>query len=234
MNTPARPTPRRRLISAFSFCVLLSVPAAADDLQEAIERGKEAAAACVACHQPDGNGKDNGTAESWPRLAGLNADYLVEQLHAYQDGSRESATMVAFAQMLDEQQQQDVALYYANLPPGPATPPEADEDLLKRGRTLAQEGDWERYIVPCQSCHGPNNLGIGSEFPAIAAQPAGYLRAQLEAWQNGTRQNDPLDLMGSTARRMTSHDIEAVSAWLATRPATDDASAASEAQGDAQ
>lgn len=34
------------------------------------ERGKAAAAVCVACHQPDGSGRHVADGESWPRYTG--------------------------------------------------------------------------------------------------------------------------------------------------------------------
>lgn len=183
------------------------------------QKGKEAAVVCVACHQADGTGKNNPNGESWPQLAGLDAAYLAKQLNDYKSGQRENATMKPFANMLSEQQVVDVAAYYSQLPPGQGQGGEnADETTLARGEMLAQRGDWADYIVSCKSCHGPGNQGAGEVFPGIAGQHAGYIEAQLRAWQAGTRKNDPQDLMGTIARRMTDEDIRAVAAWLSTQP----------------
>ena len=95
----------------------------------------------------------------------------------------------------------------------------ADEATLKRGQQLAERGDWSQYIVSCKSCHGPGNRGAGDVFPGIAGQHAGYIEAQLKAWKEGTRKNDPQDLMGSIARRMSDEDIHAVAVWLANQSA---------------
>src|SRR5690554_8178704 len=76
----------------------------------------------------------------------------------------------------------------------------------KRGQQLAERGDWSQYIVSCKSCHGPANRGAGDVFPSIAGQHAGYIETQLKAWKEGTRKNDPQDLMGSIARRMRSEE----------------------------
>ena len=46
-------------------------------------------------------------------------------------------------------------------------------------------------------------------------QPSAYNEGQMRDWQAGTRRNDPHDLMGRVARRMTDEDISAVSAYLA-------------------
>ncbi|BBI60854.1 hypothetical protein HSBAA_21600 [Vreelandella sulfidaeris] len=46
-------------------------------------RGLLAAATCTACHQADGSGLHVENGESWPRLAGLDAAYIVKQLHDF-------------------------------------------------------------------------------------------------------------------------------------------------------
>lgn len=184
------------------------------------ERGAEVANLCMACHKADGSGQHIEGGESWPRLAGLNATYFAKQLHDIKAGTRVNATMMPFVNMLDDQQIADVAAYYSQLEAtagqGGAN---ADEAILKRGEQLAQRGDWSNYIVSCKSCHGPGNRGAGEVFPGIAGQHAGYIKAQLNAWKDGTRKNDPQDLMGSIARRMSDDDIHAVAVWLANQSA---------------
>ena len=141
---------------------------------------------------------------------------LAKQLHDIKDGSRTSPTMMPFVNMLDDQKIADVAAYYSQLEPTAGEGGQkADDALLTRGEQLAQRGDWSQYVVSCKSCHGPGNQGAGDVFPGIAGQHAGYIEAQLKAWKEGTRKNDPQDLMGSIARRMSDTDIHAVAVWLA-------------------
>ena len=186
------------------------------------ERGEAASATCVACHQANGGGMNIPGGESWPRLAGLNANYIAKQLHDFKAGDRQNATMVTFANMLDDQQIADVAAYYSQLPATPGQGGDnADEALLARGEQLAERGDWNAYIVSCKSCHGPGGQGVGETFPGIAGQHAGYISAQLNAWKSDTRGNDPQNLMGAIAKRMSEEDIQAVSAWYATQPAAE-------------
>ena len=186
------------------------------------ERGEAASATCVACHQANGGGMNIPGGESWPRLAGLNANYIAKQLHDFKAGDRQNATMVTFANMLDDQQIADVAAYYSQLPATPGQGGDnADEALLARGQQLAERGDWNAYIVSCKSCHGPGGQGVGETFPGIAGQHAGYISAQLNAWKSDTRSNDPQNLMGAIAKRMSEEDIQAVSAWYATQPAAE-------------
>ncbi len=186
------------------------------------ERGEAASATCVACHQANGGGMNISGGESWPRLAGLNSNYIAKQLHDFKAGDRQNATMVTFANMLDDQQIADVAAYYSQLPATPGQGGDnADEALLARGEQLAERGDWNAYIVSCKSCHGPGGQGVGETFPGIAGQHAGYISAQLNAWKSDTRGNDPQNLMGAIAKRMSEEDIQAVSAWYATQPAAE-------------
>lgn len=213
---------RKAILASVGACLLGSVAHAqpSSSVKPDLELGKTASATCVACHQADGGGRDMPEGESWPRLAGLDAEYLLKQMRDFKSGARSNATMQVFAQMLSDEQMVHVTAYYASLPV-PATEPATahDPDLLEAGRKLATQGDWERYIVPCQSCHGPDNQGAGPAFPGIAGQHAHYISAQLVAWQKGTRANDPLDLMGTIAKRMTADDIRAVAAWLSTQKA---------------
>jgi len=180
------------------------------------ERGKVASATCVACHQADGSGKHVEGGESWPRLAGLDAGYIAKQLHDFQNGDRQNASMMPFANMLNDQQIVDVAAYYSQLEPTAGQGGEnASEAVLKRGQQIAERGDWSEYVVSCKSCHGPGSIGAGESFPGIAGQHAGYIKAQITAWQEGSRSNDPQNLMGAVAKRMSEEDIHAVAVWLA-------------------
>src|SRR5690606_32174020 len=112
------------------------------------------------------------------------------------------------ARAIDDAQIAHVSAYYASLPPpASATPAEADAAPLGGGKRLALQGDWDRCIVPCESCRGPDSQGAGPSFPGIAGQHAHYISAQLRAWQEGTRANDPLNLMAAIAKRMTAEDI---------------------------
>jgi len=195
---------------------LAADPGVADPVQ-----GQAAAAVCASCHQADGSGMNIPGAESWPRLAGLDATYLAKQIEDFKSGQRSSPTMQAFAQMLTDEQIPHVAAWFASLPaPSLSSAEPYSPELLERGRLLATEGDWDNYLVPCSSCHGPDNLGAGSVFPAIAGQHPAYIRDQLLNWQQGSRQNDPQQLMATVAARMSADDIQAVAAWLSTQPGT--------------
>lgn len=206
---------RMTLTAATLFLAITSAHALDGDAKA----GEQSAAMCVACHQTDGAGMNIPGGESWPSLSGLNAEYLYQQMKSFKDGSRQSATMLPFVSMLNDQQYKDVAVYYSQLPAVQGKgDTEATEAELAHGEKLATVGDWDRYIVPCVACHGPDSLGAGDVFPRLAGQHAGYISDQLHAWQTGKRDNDPQHLMLAIAERMNDEDIRAVSQWLSRQP----------------
>ena len=169
---------------------------------------------CIACHGARGEGN---AANGSPRLAGLPAPYLRAQMSAFADGQRENPVMAPIARILSVDEAQAVSLYFAALPASdlPNSEPVSDGP----GALLALDGRWSAKLPPCVACHGPGGIGVGTSFPPLAGQPAPYLAAQLEAWQQSKRQPGPLGLMQAVARRLTPSDIAAVSQWFAAQPA---------------
>ena len=207
----------RITLTAAALCLAVTSAYALDGDAKA---GEQAAAVCAACHQPNGAGQNIPGGESWPNIAGKDAAYLHKQLNDIKAGTRQSATMMPFVNMLNEQQMKDVAVYFSQLPVVQGNfDADATAEELAHGEKLALEGDWDRYIVPCIKCHGPGNLGVGETFPKLAGQHAGYIATQLHAWQKGTRDNDPQHLMLAIAERLNDKDIRALSQWLSRQPA---------------
>lgn len=191
---------------------MLAWPVSAADM----ERGKALASTCAACHGMDGVGMATG---DFARLNILTAEYMTKQLMDIKSGSRQSLIMQGLIMDLDEQQMRDISTWFAAQNANPPAPPDSDPELMSLGEKLANRGDWDRYIPACHSCHGPKNQGVGDAFPALAGQHAGYIESQLNAWRDGTRDNDPQHLMLAVAERMTDTDVKAISAWLAAQPA---------------
>jgi thiosulfate dehydrogenase len=179
----------------------------------AVHGTASAAAPCVACHGAHGEGN---AANGFPRLAGLPAPYIRAQLSAYAEGRRENPVMAPIARVLSADEAQAVSLYYAGLP-APDLPNSAPMSAGP-GALLALDGRWSAKLPPCVACHGPDGSGVGTSFPPLAGQPAHYLEAQLEAWQQGKRPPGPLGLMQAVARRLSPSDIAAVSRWFAAQP----------------
>lgn len=164
------------------------------------------------CHGVNGEGQ---AAAGFPRLAGQNKDYLVKQLMDFKSKLRTSPLMGPIANTLTTAQMNDVADYYASLPPWKPAPALAPTTALTaRGAKLAHRGDWNKGMPACFACHGENGTGIPPHFPSIAGQNAAYITSQLNGWKNGTRLNDPNGLMKAVADKLSAEDISAVSAYL--------------------
>lgn len=181
--------------------------------QLALQGNDRGVAACSSCHGADGGGMA-GT--NFPRLAGLDATYLAEQLRAYQEGTRNDPVMSANAALLNDEEIEATSEYYADLEVPAAAGTVTDPELLERGRLIAERGNWDRYVPACQSCHGPDGIGVGAAFPALAGQVAGYTEQQFTYWRDGVRTNDPLGMMKAVAVRLSEEDVAAVAAWYST------------------
>jgi cytochrome c553 len=78
------------------------------------EAGQKKAEVCAACHGKDGNGVKEAPNPTFPRLAGQHEDYLRKALQDYKSGERKNAIMSGMAQPLTEQDQADLAAYFAS------------------------------------------------------------------------------------------------------------------------
>lgn len=205
-----------RASGALVLGMLAVSPAQAADPATLANTGSGTVVACASCH-----GKDGGGQASFPRLAGMNATYLLKQLGDYDNGTRANGVMQPIAKALTPEERVGITRYYAAMPipqaqSGPAPAFAADSP----GATLALLGKWSDGVPACVQCHGPGGTGVGDSFPAIAAQPAGYIAAQLRAWQSGTRKNDPIELMRHLSAKLSASEVKAVSEWFSLQPAT--------------
>lgn len=185
--------------------------AAAVDASSLAANGNErGAAACASCHGSYGEGTP---AAGFPRLAGLNSEYLVRQLESFASGSRKSEIMAPIAQALDKDERDAVASYYARMD---SKQPSDDGDAsnVAGGAALSDFGDWPKGVPGCVQCHGPSGEGVGGSFPALAGQSAEYISNQLAAWRNGERNNDPMHLMSDIAKNLTDKEIASVAAYF--------------------
>ncbi|SEI71037.1 Cytochrome c553 [Allopseudospirillum japonicum] len=203
-------------------CSLISLPSVSAPLEGDATRGQQlvlqgkppSVAPCAACHGVDGAGN---AAAGFARLAGLDAGYIAKQLADYQAKTRTHAIMSPNAVGLTAQERLDVGAYYAAQVVNTQLTP-SDTAKMALGEHLAKQGDWDRYLPPCESCHGPDSQGVGADFPALSGQHVSYLAGQLTAWQQGQRTNDPLQLMLGIAERLTAEEIEALAYYFAHQP----------------
>ena len=200
-------------IALLPLAVAPSVAGAIDAATIVRQGNGKGAAPCMACHGVAGGGM---AVNGYPRLAGLDAAYIQRQLDDFANGTRANPVMQPNASALDEDERAALAKYYGALPvpAHAAVAPPIDGD----GAKLATSGDWSRGLPACVQCHGPGGVGVGANFPPLAGQGAAYIASQLRAWQQGTRRNDPLQLMQHVAKRLTPQEVDAVAGWFAAQP----------------
>lgn len=206
-----------RAVAAVTMLLAASIAQArSPDLQRgreiAANGSAEGAQACAACHKLDGAGDTSG---AFPRLTRQAGFYLYKQLKDYQTGLRDSQIMVPIAQRLSEDEMQDVSGYYASTS-APFVPPSPnDSRVVQRGGVLSAVGSAEKNVPACVNCHGQAGAGIPPSFPYLAGQFARYTRDQLAAWKDGSRRNDPLNVMRDIAARLGSDDVAALAEYFA-------------------
>jgi cytochrome c553 len=180
------------------------------------EEGQKKSVVCGACHGADGN----SAIDMNPKLAGQYAGYLVKQLKEFKLASqtggkqgRNNAVMNGMAAALSEEDMLDIAAYFSSQK---ASPGEAPEDVIVEGQKLYRGGDTARGVTACIACHGPHGDGTSlSGFPNISGQHATYLKAQLELFRSGERNNSLNGMMGDIAKRLTDKDIDILSKYIA-------------------
>jgi cytochrome c553 len=79
------------------------------EMTEAARRGRDKAAACVACHGEQGI----SNSPEWPNLAGQYESYLLHSLRQYKSGARQNAVMAGLVMALSDQDMKDLAAFYA-------------------------------------------------------------------------------------------------------------------------
>ena len=99
-----------KLAIALLFILLLAVTKAQADGDPT--RGAELQDECSDCHGEDGMGDDE-----YPRLAGHDESYLLEEMKLIKKGARseKAEMMLWFFEDLEEQDLEDLAAYYASL-----------------------------------------------------------------------------------------------------------------------
>lgn len=77
----------------------------------------------------------------------------------------------------------------------------------------------ERAVNLCSTCHGPRGISVSPEFPILAAQRPGYLKAQIEAFRAQTRQEKAAhDFMYGIAGNLDEHVIEGITYYYSSQP----------------
>jgi cytochrome c553 len=182
-----------------------SAPAFAEGSKEA---GQGKAITCVACHGIDGNSAN----PEWPNIAGQHASYLVRQLKAFRDGTRQNVLMSPMATGLTDEDIADLAAWFSSQTVHGG---ETEPSKLSLGQRVFRAGNAGEQAMACAACHGPTGRGNPlAGYPSIQGQHATYVAAQLRAYRSGTRADDPNGMMRAVAARLSDADIDAVASYV--------------------
>ncbi|CAA7626780.1 Cytochrome c-552 [Candidatus Terasakiella magnetica] len=161
---------------------------------------------CAGCHGELGAGGGGG---SYPRLGGLNADYLADQMRKFKSRERENIPMIPFAvdRELNEQDVLDVTRFLSEVKLDTKPPADMPNDgyarlqIMKKVLQIPREaGDLaagkEFYGNDCAPCHGRKGEGRLKK-PLLAPQHISYLKVQVASFLSGKRPHDDVELLKS-------------------------------------
>jgi cytochrome c553 len=158
----------RRAGTALLAVLALASPALAASFEER-------AAACLACHGPQGQSALPGT----PSIGGQPAFFVIAQLFLFRRGGRANAAMSAVAQPMTDDDLRTFGDWVSKLPP-PAPPPEpAEPERAARAVALLRRH-------PCGVCHNPDFSGR-EQMPRLAHQREDYLLKAMREYKSGAR-----------------------------------------------
>jgi YVTN family beta-propeller protein len=165
--------------------------------------GRSKASECAACHGFNGA----STNDEWPNLAGQKYAYLLEQLQAFEDGTRKNPVMMPIARQLSSADVSDLAAYFSTLKGAPVVvSPQIAKGSVDTGSSISSQ---------CTACHGLTGMSPTSAraaaWPNLAGQRYAYLVEQLQAFQRDARENP---LMSPMARRLSAVDVRNLAAYF--------------------
>ncbi|OJX72172.1 c-type cytochrome [Magnetospirillum sp. 64-120] len=160
---------------------------------------------CTACHGEDAK---TPLEAGYPRLAGQNATYMVNQMKDIKAGKRANGlspdTMKPILEEVTEEEMQALADYLAGL--GPIA---GKGDAAHPGKKL--------YMTKtCIACHGKDGAKpIMKTYPFLAGQDKDYLIRQATDIKTSTRTNGLTNSMQPVMHLVTDEELAQIADFLA-------------------
>ncbi len=186
---------------------------------------------CMECHGVDGQGHGHvdgaGKIVKFAKLAGQDFHYLFKQIRDFREGKRKDDFMQMMAKSVDDQDMADILAYFSAQKPMEADRSDA-VTVSKHAQALYLQGDPQRQILACASCHGEDARGIAETVPGaktktslgprLAGQEWRYLQKQLLDWRSGQRKNQSDGVMNLVTRQLSDQEIDQLASYLAAQP----------------
>jgi cytochrome c553 len=148
-----------------------------------VQAARAAATACGGCHGEAGISKTSGM----PNLAGLDPNYLVAAMKAYQSGQRKNDMMKSLLAAVAEKDMNNIALYYGLQKPAPAQTPASGDQAAG-----------EAAAAGCAGCHGERGVSGNPATPSLAGQDAQYLAAAIREYKDGSRSDETMKALAAS------------------------------------
>jgi len=184
-----------------------TVAGAASAVELDTEYAVEIMETCAGCHGENGEGSVDG---EYPRLAGLDADYLANQLRKFKSHERINIPMLPYAteRELPEEDVLQITAYLSRIDLPTKLPPIVEAEFnayerLQQSRRVVNIAKYpgsvaagqQFYHKECAGCHGEDARGDAARhIPQLAGQHSAYLLRQIGKFRMGERlHDDPRD-----------------------------------------
>jgi cytochrome c553 len=174
-------------------------------LAQDARRGAQLTEPCAQCHGANGRSQTPDI----PSLAGQPADFITIQMILFREGLRQVPAMQPFAAGKSDQDIQDIAAWFATLPPGPP------DDRRPLDRALFAAGQALSGPRHCATCH-VSDYGGRAQIPRVAAQREDYLLHALTQYRDGLRAG-PDTQMNGAVQGLSDADLIALAHYLSHR-----------------
>jgi cytochrome c553 len=169
---------------------------------------------CSNCHGANGV----SVSPMFPKLAGQQRQYLIDQLTDFKTHSRADPNakkfMWGFTHLTDTQIN-ELATYFSSQQAA-ALGEHGNRRLVSEGRAIYAFGLPDKGVAACVSCHGQHGEGAG-QFPRLAGQHADYVVKQLLVYQR-TEDRPRGAIMKAVCNNMSEQDMRAVAAYVEAFP----------------
>ncbi len=124
--------------------------------------GKTQSAVCSTCHGPEGISSN----ESWPNIAGQKYGYLVKQITAFRDGTRDDPSMKMMTSSLKDEDIQNLAAYFSSFKLS-VSAGELVAATQSASKGSSPEAGKKLYSQNCVFCHQADAIGKPGLAPSL-------------------------------------------------------------------